>query len=287
MCKNPRPTWQVSHGWPLLAEDTVHIWAIPLDALPAHIDRLRAALSPEERTRAAAFRFPQVQRRFVVARAALRQVLAGYLGTSPSSVAFQYGPFGKPSLAAPTARRRGSLGSASSAPSSTDVPVESEPLAGAAAAAGAPPLTFNLSHSADLALIAVTRGRAVGVDVEHLRPVTDADAIAEGYFCPAERSILRQRSGPAKQALFLTYWTRKEALLKATGDGLGLPLDAVDVSAVRGDEAAAVRVVDGAGVLRRLSLLDLCPPGDYLGAVAVEGSGWRLACWHWPPTDRR
>jgi 4'-phosphopantetheinyl transferase len=271
MCKNTHSSWQVSHGWPLLAEDTVHIWAVPLDASAAPIDQLCLMLSPDEQARAAAFRFPHVQRRFVVARAALRQVLAGHLGATPESVAFQYGPSGKPALAAPVARKP--LGD----PAST--------VGDAGTAAGLAPLAFNLSHSADLALIAVTRGRAVGIDLEHLLPFAEADAIAEGYFCPAERVALRQCVGPAKQALFLTYWTRKEALLKATGDGLRLPLDAVDVSAVRGDGPAAVQVADGAGVLRHLTLLDLRPPGDYLGTVAVEGGDWQLARWHWPPTD--
>jgi 4'-phosphopantetheinyl transferase len=141
--------------------------------------------------------------------------------------------------------------------------------------------SFNLSHSGDLALLAVASGRDVGVDVEQVQPIADADAIAEHYFCARERDTLRQIDGEARMALFYTYWTRKEAILKATGDGLSLPLDQVDVSTVSGERAEVVSVLDGSGAIRDLAIVDLDPAIGYASAVAVEGVNWRYACWCW------
>jgi len=119
------------------------------------------------------------------------------------------------------------------------------------------------------------------VDVERLRSIDRADAIAERYLCPAEQETLRATTEDAKAKLFLTYWTRKEALLKATGDGLSMPLDRLDVSGVSDALPRLLTIPDGSGVMRLLAIMDLKPAAGYAGALAVEGYGWQPACWRW------
>lgn len=244
-----RQIWHQPRELPPLLEETVHIWSVRLDGALVQPYRLAEALSVDELERAAAFRFAHLRRRFVVTRAVVRQLLALYVGATPSSLRFCYSALGKPSLI--------------------------ETHTGA-------PLSFNVSHSDELALIAVTRGRAVGVDVEGMREIDEADGIAEHYFCAPERDELRSSQGRSTTALFLTYWTRKEAVLKATGDGLSMPLDRVDVSGVPGEQPQTVVVLDGSGAPRQLALVDLKPTERYVGALAVEGIGWQYSCWRWP-----
>jgi len=176
----------------------VDLVRIPLDQPPPVVDDLAKLLAPGERERAYRFRFTRDRGRFIVARAALRQLLGASLGQPPSLVAFTYGPNGKPALAD--------------------------------AGAG---LCFNLSHSAELALCALAPGTELGVDVEAHRPLDDMDALAERFFAPAEVAWLQQQAD--RMAAFFRLWTCKEAYVKALG--LGLSLDtrsfAVDLAAGR------------------------------------------------------
>ena len=249
MHEPPAQLWRLPRRFRPLADDVVHVWSVRLDLGPERVQQLLEVLSPDERERGDAFRFAYLRRRHVVARGVLRQLLGAYLTADPSSLRFHVGPFGKPSVL--------------------------ERLAGMS-------LSFNVSHSAELALIAVARGRELGVDVEHVRAIEDADAIAERYFCAPERDELRSSQGHAKTERFFTYWTRKEALLKATGDGLSLPLDRVDVSIVQRGQSWTIPVLDGSRATRHLTLVDLKPAVGYAGALAVEGAGWRHVCWRWP-----
>ncbi len=161
--------------------------------------------------------------RFIAAHGALRMVLGLYLSADPQSLEFQNGPTGKPSLVQ----------------TFTD-------------------LRFNLSHSGDLALIAVTRGREVGVDVERVQRDIELDPIVEHYFEPEEAWDLRTAPAHERVPRFFDLWTRKEACLKAEGTGLGFPPR-----------------------MDRFGVRNLCPALGYTGAVASEGNEWRLACWHW------
>jgi len=144
------------------------------------------------------------------------------------------------------------------------------------------PLYFNVSHSEDLALIAFAYRREVGIDVEWVKPIREMQQIAERYFCPSERELLRRTRTDMQPTLFHQYWTRKEALVKATGDGLSLRLDQVDISAVVTDRLEPITLQDGRGVTRHLSLIDLPTEAGYVGALAVEGGGCSVACWRWP-----
>ncbi len=245
-------------GAPLVEPDEIQIWAVDLDPPAAEIPALWRLLAPDEVERANRFRFDEHRRRYAVGRAALRRILARDLGTAPERVGFDYGPRGKPFLAA--AERTG----------------------------GGAGLEFNLSNSSDLALVALVRGPELGVDVERLKPMPDADEIAERFFSASERDVLRTLGPELKAIGFFNAWTRKEAYLKAVGEGLAAPLDSFDVTlapqepprmlTLRGDREAAAR----------WHYRHLFPQVGYVGALAIEGAApsgrdWTVSGWRWAP----
>lgn len=200
-------------------------------------------LDRDEAARSRRFHSSLHRERFVVAHGALRAILGSYLGVLPKAVSLETGRYGKPAL---TSRFRDA----------------------------GEDLQFNLSHSGSLALVAVTYGRKAGVDLERIRADVDYEALAARFFAPAEQARLRELAGDARARSFFACWTRKEAYIKALGEGLAFPLDrfAVTVSA---DEEP--RLLDAApGEPERWSLRDLAPGPGYAGALAVEGHGWRL-----------
>lgn len=183
---------------PLLDDDLdVHVWRVPLRRDDATRERLAHTLSPEEQARAARFRFDRHRERFLVAHGVLRTVLSGYVGSSPEELRFDAEPDGKPFLATRT---------------DDD-------------------LRFNLSHSAGLALVAVSAGREIGVDVERIEPKRDLDGLARRFFAPEERDALLRLPPDERDAGFFRYWTMKEAYLKAVGTGLGRALASFAISA--------------------------------------------------------
>jgi 4'-phosphopantetheinyl transferase len=220
------------------------VWCIPLDQ-PAHIaQRAHAWLSPDEQARAARFHFERDQRRYIMAHAALRQILANCLVVEPADVQFVVNPRGKPALTGVD----------------TDV-------------------CFNLAHSGELAVVAVTHGRAVGVDVEQIHPLEDLLALAEHNF--SRREIVALRALPAEQQLlaFFDCWTRKEAFIKALGEGLYYPLDAFDVTLAPG-EPARLESIHGQPA-SGWSLHAFTPAPGHAGALAVQGSITELRCEYW------
>jgi 4'-phosphopantetheinyl transferase len=213
----------------------VELCTVPLDASAATVAALAEFLSPAERARALRFRFSHLTRRFVVGRAALRALLAAKLGTHPAEVVFEEGHAGKLHL-----RGRG--------------------------------LEFNVSHSDELAIYGIGRGAAIGVDVERIRAIPDLDAVAQRTFAPAEWSVLASLPAEERTRGFFNCWTRKEAYVKATGDGLLAPLHDFEVT-LRPGEPAALRHVGGdAAEAARWSLLHLELEPDFVAAVAVRKS---------------
>jgi len=209
----------------VLDADSVHVLRLCLGLPDAAQDAMRAALSPEERARAGRFRFEVDRRRWTAARGALRTLLGGCLDLSPDEVRLCYGDHGKPELSPDHSR---------------------------------PELQFNLGHSHDRALIAVAAGRAVGADLERVRPDLDHVAIARqvlGEACAQELAELEACERPERFAL---AWTRHEARTKAVGGTLGL--------------AAA----PGTG---RYTVVTLRPWPGYVAAVAARGEGWPVSLW--------
>lgn len=229
----------------------VHVWRASLDQAVPRVGALLETLQPDERERAARFRFEDDRNRFIAARGILRDILARALGSTPGAVRFVYGPWGKPALA--------------------------EPAPG--------DLQFNLSHSGGLALYALTCGRAVGIDVERIRPEVMREGIARRFFSPREVAALERLPEAERCAGFFRCWTRKEAYVKATGRGLLLPLDSFDVSLAPGEPAALLGTRPDPAEACRWSLMHLEPGNGWVGALAVEGHGLRLRCFEWAPAD--
>lgn len=224
----------------------VHLWQVGLAVRTPVMRRLHQRLDPEERARANRFLFAEDRARFIAAHGALRDILSAYLGRSPERVAYRYARWGKPYLTL---------------------------------AAGDHPLQFNLTHSGALALIAVTRQRALGVDVECIRPHRHVAGIAAHFFSSGEVAALQDLPPDSQTEAFYACWTRKEAYIKARGEGLSAPLHTFDVSLTPDGPAALLRSALGIAEVQRWSIVGLAPAPGYVGALVVEGHGWHLACW--------
>ena len=221
----------------------VHLWlARPLDCRAALLQNLEA-LSADEAERAQRFHFLQDRNRYIARRGILRQILSYYQNCPPSEVDFTYQAWGKPQLAHSTS------------------------LAG--------DLRFNLSHSGDAALYAITSGRDIGVDIELIRPEVEWADIASSFFAWGEIAELRRLSSHSRTRGFFNCWTRKEAYLKARGDGLSIALDTFEVSLAPGDAPALLRASD-VSELKRWSVWDVLLTGDLVGAFVVEGKPSRF-----------
>jgi 4'-phosphopantetheinyl transferase len=225
-------------GWALPAGE-VHVWRASLERPAQTVERMRRLLASDEQRRADRFRFERDRSRYVVGRALLRGLLARYMGAEPEELEFEYGEFRKPAV------REGPW--------------------------------FNVSHSGPIVLYAFSSGGEVGIDVE----LDDADfareRIAERFFSPSEVGVLRSLPAGVQPRAFLTCWTRKEAFIKARGDGLSLALDSFDVTIAPDTPAAVLRTAWCSEEARQWCLEDLSDRrGGYIAAVAVRGEEWRV-----------
>jgi len=203
----------------------VHSWCVRLDVPPETSAGLYGTLSHDERNRSTRLRFERDRQRFVVAHGVLRELLGRYLRTTPGHIRFVYNAFGKPALSPEFGSR----------------------------------LKFNLSHSADLALIAIAADADIGVDLEYIRARPDYGEIARHFFSTGDVERLNRLPSHLHAQAFLSCWTKKEAYVKACGEGLAMLLTSVAVP-----------------LNRRWSLYTLQPAPGYIGALAVEGRGWRV-----------
>ena len=244
------PPWVPAPTDLVLSGDDVHVWRVRLDQSEACARRLQPILSADEQARARRFHFERDRKHFLVARGLLRLILSLYLDLEPSQLRFRYGTHGKPSLVTMSHHET---------------------------------VSFNASDSGGLALYAITRGRKVGVDLEQIRTDFSCKQIAEQFFSAREKAMLQGlHTEGAIRTAFFDCWTRKEAYIKARGEGLSLPLDQFDVSLLPGEPATLLEMRGDPLEASRWSLHDLNPGPGYAAALAVEGHGWRLACWDWP-----
>jgi 4'-phosphopantetheinyl transferase len=220
-----------------LTHDDVEVVVGRPDVGPDAVSASATLLSDRERDRARRFAFDRDRNRFIVARALLRQLLAVRLGVRPESVEFASGARGKPALGGRFA---------------------------------ASDLRFNVSHCEDVAVYAFSSGREVGIDVEAVRELPDADDVAARWFSPHEYATYRALE-PGDRALgFFQCWTRKEAFIKALGDGLYHPLDRFDVSLAPGEPARILRVEDAPGDRCGWRLEGFSPVPGFVAAVVAE-----------------
>lgn len=238
-------SWEPDLSHPPSPLGEVHVWRATLDQPAALLSELERALSDDEVARADRFRVEHGRRRYVAGRGFVRDVLSRYLARPAASLRFALGAHGKPDLV------------------------------------GGP--HFNLAHSGDLALLAVTQVAPIGVDVEHVRILDDFEQIAERFFAPGERASLRAVDRARYEAAWFSCWTRKEAFIKAVGHGLSFALDRFEV-AIDPDEPAALRTIDGddSGA-RRWTVQHLNPAPDAVGAVAYESAPRPARLIDWQP----
>jgi 4'-phosphopantetheinyl transferase len=232
-----------------LQGDDVHVWRLGLDPSTEMVARLRAILTDDERKRADRFAFDQHRRRFTVGRGCLRTILGQYTGIEPARIRLYHNDYGKPAL-------------------DDDQ--------------GGQWLRFNVSHSGELALYALTRAREVGVDLETIRPDFAGEDIAKRFFAPAEVAALRGVPAEQRCQAFFACWTRKEAYIKARGKGLAIPLDTFEVSLAPEAPAALLATHDDPNDVGRWTMVALEPGVGFAGALAVEGSVGRLRFGDWP-----
>jgi 4'-phosphopantetheinyl transferase len=219
-----------------LPHDEIHVWCASLDPPGVEYDRLAGTLSADERARAHRFHFERDRRRYVVGHGLLRAILGRYLDLEASEVRFRFGQHGKPFLAA-------GLGDAG--------------------------LQFNMAHSHGLGLYALIRDHAVGVDIEHVRDQADLEQIAANFFSARENAALRALDADQRLVGFYNCWTRKEAYIKAIGEGLNYPLDQFDVSLIPGEPVRLLGIAGDEGAPNRWSLWSLEPCAGYVGALAI------------------
>lgn len=226
----------------------VQLWAGELTAGTAQLELFQHFLSSEEQNRVAGFRRDQDRRRFIVGHGLLRILLGRYLDRDPASLGFRIGPFGKPWLGEP--EHTG--------------------------------LRFNLAHSGNQILIAVAPDREVGVDVEQVQQVPELESIADRFFSPAERGILRALPPPTRLRDFFRCWTFKEAYLKGLGVGLSGKLTELECPLQLSRMKASIEVTTGTGPRQSWSIREVDSPSGYAAAVAASGDDWEIEQRVWP-----
>jgi len=225
-------TWTEPPAEPSLKTGTVHVWRIVLNQDDEKLDRFRRTLEASELERARRFHFDVHRRHFIVARGFLRSVVARYLASQPEALRFEYGAYGKPALESGHTLR------------------------------------FNLSHSNEVALLAVTLDAELGVDVEHIRADFASEDIARRYFSRAEVEVFNSLPPEERVEAFFRCWTRKEAYIKAIGKGFSHALDAFDVTLAPGVEPVLLRAEDDDA--SRWWMGDIEVGKGYAGALIVE-----------------
>ncbi len=225
--------WQEAPFQLTLAEDEIHLWYVSLTQPIEMVQKLAATLTEDEQVRAYRFKFDYLQTHFIIARGVLRDILSRYLQLEAKHVQLTYSKFGKPSL--------------------TDHEYE-----------------FNLSHSHNLAVYAVTVGKRLGIDVEGIRQIANLENIAMRFFAPIEYRTLCNLPEEQKLVSFLNCWTRKEAFIKAVGSGLSYPLDKFSVSLIPGEPARLLHIEDEPDTIGAWSWLAFSPTEGYIAALTMN-----------------
>ena len=229
--------WLAPPTQPTLLQDQAHLWLIRTERLETQVERLGTTLCQAEWERAGRFQFARDREQFILGRGILRTILGRYLHQEPRALRFRYNEFGKPMLDAP-------------APDNT--------------------LCFNLAHSAQRMLLAITRGKKIGVDIERIRPEIDLDRLAAQIFSLHERESWNALAPDVKPRAFFNGWTRKEAFVKAVGEGLSYPLQELEVTLAPNDAAKLLRVRGDARAAEEWHMQALDVGKEYAAAYAIN-----------------
>ncbi len=243
--RHPAPTIEVREYYlgseapsmPALLPDEIHVWHQNLARGAAEVESLAGLLSPEEWERVRRFRFDANRNDFVVCRGTLRALLGHYVGVPAKELCFEYSEYGRPRLVA-----------------------------------GSPEgdLDFNVSHSGGHALLGFARGRKIGLDIEKIRWDFGTGEIAERFFSEAERSTLRNLPAEQRHEAFFRCWTRKEAFIKALGEGLSHPLDQFDVSLDPSVPAQLLATRPNGKEAGRWNMWNIQAPVGYAAALVAQ-----------------
>lgn len=228
--------------------EVVHVWQIGLDRPVVERQALEAWLSPAEQKRARDSYGEQACQRFIVARGMLRNLVGYYLQCDPHELQLVFGAYGKPEIN-PQQNKRA--------------------------------LHFNLSHAEDMALFAFSWEREVGIDVEYLRPLAEAERIVARFFSEREQADFSRVPPDQKLVAFYAAWTRKEAYIKATGRGFSQSLRRLSVSLLPDEPARLLSVAGEPAEVHRWHFQTFQPTAECVAALAVEGQGWQLAYQRW------
>ncbi len=240
--------WRQTIPDKLMSSNEVHVWRVFLDLPEFEIKSLLEFLSVDELERANRFYFEKDKKRFIVSRGILRKILSHYLGISPQMIRFEYTIYGKPVLASKS---------------------------------GEATHCFNLSHSNEFALYAVSIGRNIGIDIERVRDDVSVEQISQKFYSHNEISALENIHKNNRVKLFFKYWTRKEALLKAIGKGLSFSMEQYDVSLMTGSVLSSVIVHGNNEECSCWYVKDLFPGHGYVAAIAVDCSECNISCFHY------
>ncbi|AOY82850.1 4'-phosphopantetheinyl transferase superfamily protein [Moorena producens JHB] len=238
------PVWLLPPTDLQLFNHDVHLWRAQLELSELLIEKLATTLSEDEQQRAERFYFERDRKHFIAGRGLLRQILGRYLGMNPRQVEFCYGKRGKPALKETCGGKR---------------------------------LRFNVSHSHGLILYAITQDQRIGVDLEYLRPMPDAEQLAQRFFSPQEYAVICSVSEEQKHKAFFQGWTSKEAYLKAIGEGLA-GLEQVEVSVNPAEPTALLSINKDPQAVYRWSIAGLTPAPGYFASLVVERKDWQLSC---------
>jgi len=231
----------------------VHVWQIQIPRLIPQLAELFTFLSVDEVRRAQRFHFQKDREQFGVVRGILRFTLAKYLKANPTDIRFQYNDHGKPYLPAEIGHKR---------------------------------IQFNVSHSSEMALIAITLKYEVGIDIERIRPDLAELKIARRFFAPEEYFKLQALPESEQKEAFFNCWTRKEAFIKAKGGGLSIPLDQFCVTFTHHEPAALISVKHNPEAVASWSICDLPVNPDYKAALAIFTKNCQLKFFRIPASER-
>jgi len=226
-----------------LPENGVHLWLASLHLSPERLKDSQNLLSPDELSRARRFAFDKDRNRYIAVHGILRTLIGQYVDVHPAHIAFQKNEYGKPFLQH-----------------------------------GHTPISFNISYSHYFALYAFTgASRQIGIDIEYLDPEVDCKSIAQSMFSPGEIKRITPLTDDDLLKMFFTIWARKEAYIKAHGEGLSLKLDEFDVLQ---DTENWNQIIDSNGSI--WTVKDLAAPRNFAAAIAIEGQMLATNCWHYP-----
>lgn len=231
-----------------LPKHAVHIWKVSLDVLSYSVYEFQKILSDEERGRADRFCFEKDRCRYIVRVGILREILSNYTGRKPRMLKFCYGEHGKPRL--------------------NDCSGKSN-------------IHFSLSHSEGLALYAFSRDYDLGIDIELIRSIPEMEQIIKLFFSEKEKVAFEAILGNEKLEAFFKYWTRKEAFIKAMGDGLYRPLDSFDISMISPEAGVPIRISENSKIISKCFIYDFIPAPRFSGALAILGQNFEVFHINW------